>query len=370
MSDFLGNKDYIHGSAPVTGVLLNNLGTPDAPSPAALRRYLREFLWDPRVVEMPRWIWWLILNGLVLPVRSRSSARKYQHIWTDEGSPLLAISKRQVKALQAELRQSCSGPVVVALGMRYGNPSIEAALNQLREANARRLLVLPLYPQYAAATTASTFDAVTAVLKNWRWIPELRMVTHYYDDPGYIDAVATSIREYWEFHSRSERLLFSFHGMPKRTHLAGDPYFCQCQATARLVAQQLQLEETQWDIAFQSRFGRQEWLKPYCDQTLRTWAKEGVKSVDVACPGFSADCLETLEELDMENRNIFLAAGGQRYHYIPALNDRPEHIRTLANLIARHTQGWPETSSGYNKSRTAGELEESRQRALGTGATQ
>jgi len=370
MSDFTGNKDYIHGTVPVTGVLLNNLGTPDAPSPAALRKYLREFLWDPRVVEMPRWLWWPILNGLVLPLRPRSSARKYQQIWTDEGSPLLAISKRQVKALQAELRQSCSGPVVVALGMRYGNPSIEAALNQLREANAQRILVLPLYPQYAAATTASTFDAVTAVLKNWRWIPGLRMVTHYYNDPGYIDAVATSISEYWEFHSRSERLLLSFHGMPKRTHLDGDPYFCQCQATARLVARQLQLKETEWGIAFQSRFGRQEWLKPYCDQTLRAWAKEGVKSVDVACPGFSADCLETLEELDMENRNIFLAAGGQRYHYIPALNDRPEHIRTLANLIARHTQGWPETDPGYDKSQISKELDESRQRALAKGAAQ
>jgi len=370
MADFLGNKDYLHGSAPVTGILLNNLGTPDAPTPVALRKYLREFLSDPRVVEIPRWLWWPILNGIVLPFRSRRSARKYQSVWTDEGSPLLAISKRQAKALQAELQQSFNGPVVVALGMRYGNPSIESALNRLRDANARRILVLPLYPQYSAATTASTFDAVANVLKTWRWLPEMRMISHYHDDPGYIDAVAMSIREYWEVRGRSERLLLSFHGMPKRSHLAGDPYFCECQTTARLVAQQLQLSDKQCAIAFQSRFGRQEWLKPYCDQTLRAWAKAGVKSVDVACPGFSADCLETLEELDIENRNIFLAAGGQRYHYIPALNDRPEHIRALAGLISRHTQGWPEAGPEYDKSQYAKQLEESRQRALAKGAAQ
>ncbi len=368
MTNYLGNEDYTHGTMPVTGILLNNLGTPDAPIPSAMRRYLREFLSDPRVIEIPRWLWWMILNGIILPFRSRSSAHKYQQIWTDEGSPLLAISKRQAKNLQAELGQSIDGPVVVALGMRYGNPSIESALNQLREANAQRILLLPLYPQYSTATTASTFDAVSDVLKTWRWIPELRMITHYHDDPGYIDAVATSVREYWEIRGRSERMLFSFHGMPKRTHLAGDPYYCQCQATARLVAEQLQLQEGQWETAFQSRFGRQEWLKPYCDQTLRTWAKSGVKSVDVVCPGFAADCLETLEELDMQNRDIFLSAGGQRYHYIPALNDRPEHIRALTELVIKHTRGWPETDPGYDSSKQSGELEQSRQRALAQGA--
>lgn len=369
MTKFLGDDEFIHGGSAVTGILLNNLGTPDAPTPAALRKYLREFLWDPRVVEMPRWLWWVILNGIVLPFRPRRSAHKYQSVWTDEGSPLLAISKRQAKALQAELQHSFKGPVVVALGMRYGNPSIESALMQLKKANARRILLLPLYPQYSAATTASTFDAVADVLKTWRWLPELRMVAHYHDNPGYIDAVATSIREYWEISGRSERLLFSFHGMPKRTHLAGDPYFCECQATARLVAQQLQLSDTQWGIAFQSRFGRQEWLKPYCDQTLRSWAKAGVKSVDVACPGFSSDCLETLEEIEMENRDIFLGAGGQRYHYIPALNDRPEHIRALTGLAAKHMQGWPEADPMWSESHRARELEASRQRALALGAT-
>lgn len=369
MSKYLGNKDYIHGSSPVTGILLNNLGTPDAPTPAALRRYLREFLSDPRVVEMPRWLWWPLLNGIVLPLRPRSSARKYQRVWTDEGSPLLVTAKRQTKALQTELQHIFNGPVIVALGMRYGNPSIESALNQLREANARRVLILPLYPQYSAATSASTFDAVADVLKTWRWIPELRVISHYHDDPGYIDAVAMSIREHWEIRGRSDRLLFSFHGMPKRSHLAGDPYFCECHATARLVAQELQLADEQWEIAFQSRFGRQEWLKPYCDQTLRNWAKGGLKSVDVVCPGFSADCLETLEELDIENRHIFLGSGGQRYHYIPALNDRPAHIRALANLVSKHAQGWPETDAGWDKDRLAGELEGSRQRALAKGAS-
>ena len=368
MPEYLGNKDYIHGTVPMTGVLLTNLGTPDAPTPEAVRRYLREFLWDPRVVEMTRWLWWPVLHGIVLPFRSRGSAHKYQSIWTDEGSPLLAISKRQARALQFELTEGFGGRVVVALGMRYGNPSIEFALDRLSEANARRVLVLPLYPQYSSAATASTFDAVAYVLKTWRWLPELRMVTHYHDDPGYIDAVARSIREYWEIRGCSERLLFSFHGTPKRSHLAGDPYFCECQATARLVAQQLQLTDTQWGIAFQSRFGRQEWLKPYCGKTLRAWAKAGVKSVDVVCPGFSADCLETLEEIEILNKKVFLDAGGQRYHYIPALNDRPEHIRALAGLVTKHTQGWPETDPNRKLAQLMKELEESRKRALALGA--
>ncbi|MDX1251493.1 MAG: ferrochelatase [Gammaproteobacteria bacterium] len=368
MTAYQGEADYHHGTPSVTGLLVTNLGTPDAPTTPALRRYLAEFLWDPRIVEIPRPVWWLILHGVILPFRPKRSAHAYQSIWTDEGSPLLAISRRQAAALQAALEQQFSGPVKVVLGMRYGNPSIADALHELRKAHARRILVLPLYPQYAAATTASTFDAVADELKTWRWVPELRMVQHYQDDPLYIAALAASIRESWAAHGQAERLLFSFHGIPKRSFLAGDPYFCECQKTARLVAEQLQLPAERWQVTFQSRLGKAEWLKPYTDKTLEAWGKEGVKSVDVVCPGFSADCLETLEEIAMLNRGIFLEAGGEKYRYIPALNDRPDHIQALAALVMRHTQGWVETNPAWNAAQQAIEAEASRRRALAMGA--
>lgn len=342
---------FAHDQADHAGVLLANLGTPDAPTPDALRRYLAEFLWDSRVVEIPRLPWWVILHGAILRLRPARSARKYQLIWTPEGSPLLAIGRRQQAAVAAALAQRFPGPIPVALGMRYGNPSIAAALAELRDAGARRLLVLPLYPQYSAATTASTFDAVTAELRAWRWLPELRFIARYHDEPGYLDALAESVREArreWP----GERLLFSFHGLPKRTLLAGDPYHCHCQKTARLVAERLELPPEQWAVAFQSRFGRAEWLQPYTGALLAEWAKTGVKSVDVICPGFAADCLETLEEIAIENRQTFLESGGERYRYIPALNDTPAHIDALADLIGRHAAGWPEFSAAYDADAT------------------
>ena len=365
---YLGAEDYAHGTPSVTGVLLTNLGTPDAPTTEALRRYLGEFLWDPRVVEMNRALWWLVLHAIILRIRPSRSAHAYRKIWGESGSPLLVNSQRQTTALQTVLQRHFNGPVVVALGMRYGNPSIAAALRQLREHNARRILVLPLYPQYSATTTASTFDAVATELKTWRWLPELRMINHYHDDPGYIKALADSIRESWGGRTPGERLLFSFHGIPRRYLLQGDPYHCECLKTARLVAESLQLPQDRWHVAFQSRFGREEWLKPYADHTLRQWAAQGVRSVDVVCPGFSADCLETLEEVAMVNRDIFLHAGGQSYHYIPALNDRAGHIEALCDLLRKHLHGWPETDAAWNASQVTLKNEATRQRALVLGA--
>lgn len=359
---------FAHDQAACTGVLLANLGTPDAPTPAALRRYLAEFLWDRRVVEIPRLPWWLILHGIILRVRPARSARKYRAIWTPEGSPLLAISRRQAAALAAALADRHPGAIRVALGMRYGNPSIAAALAELRAAGARRLLVLPLYPQYSATTTASTFDAIAAELRAWRWLPELRFVAHYHDDPGYLDALAASVRAA-RAERPGERLLFSFHGLPKRNLLAGDPYHCQCHKTARLVAERLGLQAAQWAVAFQSRFGRAEWLQPYTGALLADWAKAGVKTVDVVCPGFAADCLETLEEIAIENRQVFLAAGGERYRYIPALNDAPTHIGALVDLIGRHATGWPEFDAALDPSAVAAERAACRDRASAMGAT-
>ena len=327
------------------GVLVLNLGTPDAPTVPAVRRYLAEFLWDPRVVELPRTIWWLLLHGVILRARPPRTALAYQAVWTEQGSPLLCIAKRQAAALRTELSKRLPGPVAVALGMRYGNPSVPAALAELQAANARRILVLPLYPQYSAPTTGSTFDAVTEELRTWRWVPELRFVTHYHDDPAYIDALASSIRTHWATHGEPERLLFSFHGIPKDYFLKGDPYHCQCQKTVRLVAEALGLKEERWLLSFQSRVGTMEWLRPYTDETLKAWGAEGISSVQVISPGFSADCLETLEEIAVENREYFVEAGGKEYSYIPCLNDAPSHIAMMASLVERHSAGWPELTT-------------------------
>ncbi|MGB5338389.1 MAG: ferrochelatase [Gammaproteobacteria bacterium] len=334
-------SDYQHDSIPVTGVLVTNLGSPDAPTPAAVRRYLKEFLWDPRVVEIPRPLWWLILHTLVLTLRPRKSAQAYRKIWVDAGSPLIVNSQRQCAALQELLVKRIKGPVKVVLGMRYGNPSIATALEKLRSANARQIIVLPLYPQHSAATTASTLDAIATTLKDWRRVPDLRFIAQYHDDSGYISALANSIRNFRTAHGSGEQLMFSFHGMPRRTLLAGDPYHCQCQKTARLVAEELDLADDEWIIAFQSRFGREEWLRPYASDTLASLGKAGLQSIDIVCPGFSADCLETLEEMALLNKGVFQQAGGGEYRYIPALNDADEHIESLAHIILQNAAGWP-----------------------------
>ncbi len=358
---YINNPDLRHDTPERLGVLLVNLGTPDAPTAAAVRRYLAQFLWDPRVVELPRLVWWLILHGVILRVRPPRTAQAYQAVWTADGSPLLAIAKRQAKAVQEALDARFPGPVRVALGMRYGNPSIPSALAQLRAANVRRLLVLPLYPQYSATTTASTFDAVSRELSTWRLLPEVRFVNQYHDDPGYITALVSSIRAYWDEHGEPERLLFSFHGIPMDYFLNGDPYHCQCQKTARLVVEQLGLTAERWLLSFQSRFGVQEWLRPYTDETLKAWGGAGVRSIQVISPGFSADCLETIEEISVENRDYFLQAGGQSYGYIPCLNDRPEHIEMLAGLVERHCAGWPELTPATDAAALSGRLERARE---------
>ncbi len=365
---FIGESDYAHGGSDAMGVLLVNLGTPDAPTAAAVRRYLAEFLWDPRVVEIPRPLWWLILHGVILRTRPARSAKLYEQVWQKDGSPLLAIGQRQTQALRELLQQRVKGPVQVELAMRYGNPSIAAGLAKLRAAHVRRLLVLPLYPQYSATTTASTFDAVVRVLKTWRRIPELRCINQYHDDPAYVQALANSIREAWAQHGVPEKLLFSFHGIPKRNLLLGDPYHCQCQKTARRVAEQLSLTPEQWQITFQSRFGRAEWLKPYTLQTLAELARKGVKHVHVVCPGFSADCLETLQEIDGENRHAFMKAGGEVFHYIPALNERADHLHLLASLVMRHTYGWTETDPLWNSTDQHTQQAKSHACALAAGA--
>lgn len=368
MSRFQNVTSFRHEAQPKIGVLVTNLGTPEAPTASALRRYLGEFLWDRRVIEIPRPLWWLILHGVILRVRPRRAARNYAKVWTDQGSPLLAMTRRQGEALQKELSRQTPGPIEVAVAMRYGTPSIGQTLRQLRDQGVRRLLVLPLYPQYSATTTGSTFDAVSRELGTWRWLPELRFVSHYHDASGYIDALAQSIRDAWSDREPGQRLLFSFHGLPKRMLLNGDPYHCECHKTARLVAERLALGRKEYQVAFQSRFGREEWLKPYSDHVLKEWAKQGVHSVNVICPGFAADCLETLEEVDIGYRETFLTAGGQAFHYIPALNDRADHITALANIIVRNQQGWPEASPDFDASERQAELAATAERAQALGA--
>ncbi|MCB1851974.1 MAG: ferrochelatase [Gammaproteobacteria bacterium] len=360
-------SDFSHDSSDCIGVLLTNLGTPDSFQPADVRRYLKEFLWDPRVVELSRPLWWLLLNLVILNIRPRKSATAYAKVWSAAGSPLLAISREQAAALQAQLDKTALQPITVALAMRYGNPSIAAGLELLRQAGARRILVLPLYPQYSAATTASTFDAVSAVLRSWRWLPELRFVNHYHDDPGYISALAQSVRSFWQVNGEPEMLLMSFHGIPQQAFLAGDPYFCECQKTGRLLAEELSLTTTRWQLSFQSRLGRGEWLQPYTDKTLEALAREGTRNLHVICPGFSADCLETLEEIAIENRDRFLAAGGERYAYIPCLNSGPDHIEMLEQLVHRHSAGW---MPGSSQSERSTDQVRRRERAVAMGAGQ
>ncbi len=341
--------DYTHGTPARTAVLLVNLGTPDAPEPGAVRRYLRQFLSDPRVVEIPRAVWLPILHGIILTVRPRKSAAKYAAIWTDRGSPLLHHSEQQTTLLRGYLG-SRALDVDVRLAMRYGEPSIPRALAEMRAANTERLLLLPLYPQYSATTTATVFDAVNAELARCRNVPEVRTVKHFHDHPGYIEALKQSVLAHWSRHGSLRdaggTLVMSFHGVPRRTLDLGDPYHCECRKTGRLLAEALGLGKDEYVVTFQSRFGRAEWLQPYTAPTLHALAARGVARVDVICPGFVADCLETLEEINIEGRQEFLAAGGKAFHYIDCLNESPAFIQALADLAASHLQGWPIERAG------------------------
>jgi ferrochelatase len=340
MPSFTAPARFDHASPPRTAVLLAQLGTPDAPEAGAVRRYLAEFLSDPRVVESPRVIWWPILHGVILRGRPAKSAQKYAQIWTPEGSPLAVNTRKQAAALSERL--AARGlDIEVAWAMRYGNPSIPEVLRKLRERNVTRLLVLPLYPQYAGSTTASVADALWKELSTWRNQPELRMVRSFHDAPGYLDALAARIREAWTQDGPPDRLVMSFHGVPKRTLLMGDPYHCECLVTGRMLAERLGLAPGRWVVTFQSRFGRAEWLQPYTAATLEQLGAAGTGRVDVVCPGFVSDCLETLEEISMEGREIFLEAGGREFRYIPCLNDQPGFGDLLADLVEAHGAGWP-----------------------------
>jgi protoporphyrin/coproporphyrin ferrochelatase len=339
---FQGRAEFSHGAPPLAAVVLVNLGTPDHPVTPAVRRYLAEFLADPRVIEIPRLLWLLILHGVILRIRPRRSAHAYQQVWTERGSPLLFHTQDLVAATQAQLHANGLQRIEVHTAMRYGKPALGAVLDGLMRRNLRRLLVLPLYPQYSGTTTGSVFDAVADRLKTWRWIPELGFVSDYYDRPGYADLLAQRVRDHRLQHGDAGFLLFSFHGLPERYLHAGDPYYCQCLGTARRTAEQLGLSADRWSVSFQSRVGRERWLSPYTDTELKRLPGAGVKSLDVICPAFAVDCLETLEEIAMQGRDTFIAAGGAQFRYIPALNAADDHARWLAQLIAQSTAHWPE----------------------------
>ncbi len=361
---FAPEPAHAHGTAPRTGVILCNLGTPEAPTPAAVRRYLAEFLSDPRVVEIPRAAWLPILHGIVLRVRPARSAKKYASIWTAEGSPLKVWTERQATLLEGYLGQR-GHRVLVRHAMRYGAPQVASVLDAIRAEGADRILVLPLYPQYAASTTASIADAVAAWQRRVRNVPELRFVKHYHDDGGYVDALAARVEEHWRVHGRGDKLVLSFHGLPRRSLTLGDPYHCECLKTGRLLAERLKVRDDDVRVTFQSRFGRAAWLEPYTEPTLIALARAGVARVDVFCPGFTADCLETLEEIDQEARAAFLAAGGKEFRYIACLNDQHAWIAALAAIAIRHLQGWPTDAGGES----GDALEAQRRRALAAGAT-
>lgn len=371
---FTKEPPYTHGNAgnfnSTTAILLCNLGTPDEPTTSAVRRYLAEFLSDHRVVEIPKPIWWLILHGIILRLRPAKSAKKYASIWTAEGSPLKVWSEKQAKLLQGTLGEQ-GHQVQVRLGMRYANPSMRSQLDALKADGFNRILILPMYPQYSGTTTASVFDAVYTWAAKVRRIPELRFVNHYHDHPGYISALASRVGSYWQQHGQPDKLVLSFHGVPERTLMLGDTYHCECYKTARLLAEKLGLNKDQLQVTFQSRFGKAKWLEPYTEPTLVAMAQSGVKRVDVLCPGFTVDCLETLEEIDMEAREAFLHAGagsaapldGRSFHYIPCLNDSAEWVRGLGQIAQQHMSGW-DTKSGLDTAALAAQ----RQHALALGA--
>jgi ferrochelatase len=361
MPTYQSTPEFEHGLPVTTGVLVVNLGTPEAPTTAAVRRFLKQFLSDPRVVEYPRLLWWLILNLIILTIRPSRSREAYAKIWTDEGSPLMIYSQAIASALGERLKDEAGDPIVVELAMTYGEPSVDQAIDRLLAAGARRILTVPLYPQYSGTTTAAVFDAVMRKMGKLRWIPEARYVNDYHDAPGYIDALATNIREYWSTNGRGEQLLMSFHGVPTSTLLKGDPYHCQCRKTARLLAEALELGDDEWTMSFQSRVGREEWLRPYTDETVRSLGAAKTARLDVVCPGFSTDCLETLEEIAMQNAEFFEEAGGGDLHYIPALNAREDHVDLLAGIVRHHILGWGPGADATERART-------RERATAMGA--
>lgn len=366
MAYYTPEPPYTHGSQAKVGILLANLGTPEAPTAQALRPYLQQFLMDRRVVEIPRFIWCWILHCIILVFRPKKSAEKYASIWTSAGSPLMVYAQQQKKLLQDTLAQTINSPFAVELGMTYGNPSMKSAIEALKAQGCDRILVFPLYPQYAASSTAAALDAVWRVLLKMRNVPAIRTLKHYHDHPAYIQALAAQVRAHWQQHGQPDKLVLSFHGVPKFHLLKGDPYHCECHKTGRLLAEALGLNKDQYQIAFQSRFGRQEWLQPYLANTLEALGKQGTKRIDVMCPGFSSDCLETLEEIAMEGKHIFQHAGGGEYHYIPALNAQPAWIAAMREIALENLQGW--VSNTFDPTQAAIEANRSKERALALGS--
>lgn len=369
MSKLISEKNFSHGTPSTVGILLVNLGTPENTKTSSVRKYLRQFLSDPRVIEVPKLLWWFILNLFILPFRPSKSAEAYKEIWTEEGSPLLLYSEEITKKIQEAFdERNLDIDFHVELAMSYGQPSIKSSLNKLRKKNARRILLLPMYPQYSSTTTGSVFENVTKELSKQRWIPEFRHINQYHDNKDYIETISESIREYWKSNGPCDKLLFSFHGLPKQMLLEGDPYHCQCHKTARLISENLALSEDDWFVSFQSRLGPTKWLEPYTDETLKNWGESENGVVDVICPGFSVDCLETLEEIAMENAEYYEEAGGKELRYIPALNSQQKHINFLINLIEKNISDWIYESTDQWSQMTAEKLEMSRKLAQEKGA--
>ncbi|MBM5570324.1 MULTISPECIES: ferrochelatase [Deefgea] len=366
MARFFIEPAFSHQNPAKIGVLLVNLGTPEAPTAAAVRPYLRQFLSDPRVVEIPKPIWWLILNGIILTVRPKKSAEKYASIWSKEGSPLKVWTEKQAKLVKGLLGESFPGQLVVDYAMRYGKPSIESQIAKLKAANCQKIIIVPLYPQYAASTSASVNDEVYRVLQKTRFQPAIRTVAPFFDHPEYIAALEQQVRQHWQSNGRGDHLLLSFHGVPRYTLNKGDPYHCHALKTGRLLAEALQLKPEQYTVAFQSRFGKAEWLKPYTSQVITELGKKQVGQLDVFCPGFVADCLETLEEIAIEGQHDFVSAGGKKYNFIPCLNDNPRWISTLETLIKTELTGW--LTNGKADIRNNSELNQSLDKAKALGA--
>ena len=334
---YINNTEFNYEPESKVAVLLVNLGTPDEPTTKAVRVYLKEFLSDPRIVELPRALWWCILNGIILPFRSKRSAENYASIWSDQGSPLFVNTQKLTEKLQQ--KESSTG-VNVDFAMRYGNASVESKMEALIQQGFNKVLVIPLYPQYSATTTASTFDAIASCFTKRRWFPELRFVNQYYTQPKYVESLVRKIQSHWQNVGRAEKLILSFHGIPKRFWKKGDPYVDQCLHTGEMIREALGLSKDEILTTFQSRFGKDEWIKPYTDVTLKDLAKSGVKSVQLICPGFAVDCLETLEEIKEENREYFIESGGKDFQYISCLNDDDDQVQLLSDLIHSQTQGW------------------------------
>jgi ferrochelatase len=365
---FRKEPPFAHGTVARSAIVLVNLGTPDEPTRGAVKRYLKEFLSDPRVVEIPRLLWWFILNLIILPFRSGKSAAKYASIWTRDGSPLKVHTQRQAMLLRGALGERGHDALRVTMAMRYGSPSLPEVLDKLKAEHCERVLILPAYPQYSGTTTGSIYDAVFSHFKKVRNLPELRMVKNYHDHDSYIAALHDSVLAYWDANGRGQKLVMSFHGVPKRTLLLGDPYHCECHKTARLLAAKLRLKPEQYVVTFQSRFGKAEWLQPYTAPTLRQLARDGVERVDVICPGFTSDCLETLEEIAMEAKHDFEKAGGRQFHYIPCLNEQPSWIAGLAEIAEQHLIGWPTMMTPAQREAEKRDAESGREHAVALGA--